>query len=39
VVRALRELRQDGIVRTGRDQIVIADPDRLIRESGWNPGS
>ena len=39
VVRVLRELRQDGVVRTGRDQIVIADPDRLIRESGWNPGS
>ena len=39
VVRVLRQLRQDGVVRTGRDQIVIADPDRLIRESGWNPGS
>ena len=39
VVRVLRELRQDGVVRTGRDQIVIADPDRLIREAGWNPGS
>jgi CRP/FNR family transcriptional regulator, cyclic AMP receptor protein len=39
VVRVLRELRQDGVVRTGRDQIVIGDPDRLIRESGWNPGS
>jgi CRP/FNR family transcriptional regulator, cyclic AMP receptor protein len=39
VVRVLRELRQDGVVRTGRDQIVIADPDRLIQESGWNPGS
>ena len=39
VVRVLRELRQDAVVRTGRDQLVIAAPDRLIRESGWNPGS
>lgn len=39
VVRVLRELRQDGVVRTGRDQIVIADPARLIQEYGWNPGS
>jgi CRP/FNR family cyclic AMP-dependent transcriptional regulator len=39
VVRILRELRQDGVVRTGRGQIVIADPDRLIQESGWNSGS
>jgi CRP/FNR family transcriptional regulator, cyclic AMP receptor protein len=39
VVRVLRELRQEGIVWTGRDQIVIADPARLIQEHGWNPGS
>ena len=39
VVRVLRELRQDGVVRTGRDQIVIADPARLIQDHGWNPGS
>ena len=39
VVRVLRELRQDGMVRTGRDQIVIADPARLIQEYGWNPSS
>jgi CRP-like cAMP-binding protein len=39
VVRVLRELRQDGVVRTGRDRIVIADPARLIQEYGWNPGS
>ena len=39
VVRVLRELRQEGVVRTGRDQIVIADPARLIQEHGWNPGS
>jgi CRP/FNR family transcriptional regulator, cyclic AMP receptor protein len=39
VVRVLRELRQEGVVRTGRDQIVIDDPARLIQEYGWNPGS
>jgi CRP/FNR family transcriptional regulator, cyclic AMP receptor protein len=39
VVRVLRELRQEGVVWTGRDQIVIADPARLIQEHGWNPGS
>jgi len=39
VVRVLRELRQDGVVRTGRDRIVIADPARLIQDYGWNPGS
>ena len=39
VVRVLRELRQDGVVRTGRDRIVIADPARLIQDHGWNPGS
>jgi CRP/FNR family transcriptional regulator, cyclic AMP receptor protein len=39
VVRVLRELRQEGVVRTGRDQIVIADPARLIQEYGWNPSS
>jgi CRP/FNR family transcriptional regulator, cyclic AMP receptor protein len=39
VVRVMRELRQEGVVRTGRDRIVIADPARLIQEYGWNPGS
>jgi CRP/FNR family transcriptional regulator, cyclic AMP receptor protein len=39
VVRVLRELRRDGVVRTGRDRIVIADPARLIQEYGWNPRS
>ena len=39
VVRVLRELRQDSVVRTGRDQIVIADPAQLIQEYGWNPSS
>jgi len=26
----------DGVVRTGRDQIVVIDPGRLIQEQGWN---
>jgi CRP-like cAMP-binding protein len=39
VVRVLRDLRQDGIVRTQRDRIVLLDPARLIQEQGWNPGS
>ncbi|HEY9377856.1 MAG TPA: Crp/Fnr family transcriptional regulator [Jiangellaceae bacterium] len=37
VVRVLRDLREEGVVRTERDRIVIVDPDRLIREQGWNP--
>lgn len=39
VVRVLRELRQDGVVRTERDRIVLLEPARLIQEQGWNPGS
>jgi len=39
VVRVLRELRQEGVVRTERDRIVILAPTRLIQEQGWNPGS
>ena len=39
VVRVLRELRQDGLVRTERDRIVLLEPDRLIQEQGWNQGS
>ena len=38
VVRILRELRQDGIVHTGRAGIVILDPARLVREMRWNIG-
>jgi CRP/FNR family transcriptional regulator len=34
VVRALRQLRESGIVRTERDRIVIADPAQLIVELG-----
>jgi CRP/FNR family transcriptional regulator, cyclic AMP receptor protein len=36
VVRVLRELREDGLVRTERDRIVIVDPDHLTQELGWN---
>jgi CRP/FNR family cyclic AMP-dependent transcriptional regulator len=39
VVRVLRELRQEGVVRTERDRMVLIDPARLIDEQGWNPGS
>lgn len=39
VVRVLRELRQDGLVRTERDRIVLLEPARLIAEQGWNQGS
>jgi CRP/FNR family transcriptional regulator len=39
VVRILRELRQDGVVRTERDRIVLLEPARLIQDQGWNPGS
>jgi CRP/FNR family transcriptional regulator, cyclic AMP receptor protein len=39
VVRVLRELRRDGVVRTERDQIVLLEPARLIQEQGWNQGS
>jgi CRP/FNR family cyclic AMP-dependent transcriptional regulator len=39
VVRVLRELRQEGVVRTERDQIVILDPARLVPGQGWNAGS
>lgn len=39
VVRVLRGLRQEGVVRTERDRIVLTDPARLIDEQGWNPSS
>ncbi|MFW6205498.1 MAG: Crp/Fnr family transcriptional regulator [Actinomycetota bacterium] len=39
VVRVLRQLREEGVIRTTRDHIVILDPDRLVQEQGWNPGS
>jgi CRP/FNR family transcriptional regulator, cyclic AMP receptor protein len=48
VVRALRELRTEGLLRTGRDGIVLLDAERLAAEAsagpagatvtgGWNP--
>jgi hypothetical protein len=33
VVRALRELRAEGLLRTGRDGIVLLDPERLAAEA------
>lgn len=39
VVRVLRELRQEGVLRTERDRIVILDPARLVPRHEWNPGS
>lgn len=51
VVRTLRQLREAGLVRTGREGITILDPERLAAEAypgslahgapttGWNPGS
>ena len=39
VVRVLRDLRQDGVVRTERDRIVLLEPARLIQEQGWNQSS
>jgi CRP/FNR family transcriptional regulator len=39
VVRALRQLRESGAVRTERDRIVILDPALLTVELGWNSSS
>jgi CRP/FNR family transcriptional regulator, cyclic AMP receptor protein len=39
VVRVLRQLRDDGLIETGRDGIVIIDPERLVAKHGWNAGS
>lgn len=39
VVRALRQLRERGVVRTERDRIVILDPAQLTGELGWNLSS
>jgi CRP/FNR family transcriptional regulator, cyclic AMP receptor protein len=33
VVRLLRELREEGLVRTGRDEIELLQPDRLHAET------
>ncbi len=41
VVRVLRELREAGVVETGRDGIIIRDPERLsgIGSPSWNESS
>jgi CRP/FNR family transcriptional regulator len=41
VVRVLRELREVGVVQTGRDGIVILDPERLARigSASWSDSS
>src|SRR3954453_1448093 len=42
VVRVLRELRQEGVVRTGPHGITIVEPERLLaaaQPQGWNAGS
>jgi len=36
VVRALRQLRDAGVVRTERDRIVVLDPVQLADEVKWN---
>ena len=36
VVRALRQLRDAGAVRTERDRIVLLDPAQLTEEVKWN---
>jgi CRP/FNR family transcriptional regulator len=33
VVRLLRDLREEGLIRTGRDEIELLDPDRLHGET------
>lgn len=33
VVRALREMREEGLIRTGRDEVELLDPDRLAVEA------
>ena len=40
VVRALRELRQAGLLETRRDRIVLLDPERLLHEAfAGEPGT
>jgi len=37
VVRALRALREEGLIRTGRQGIVLVQPDRLAEELATRP--
>lgn len=39
VVRILRELREEGLVRTDRNEIVLLDPAGMIEEEEWNLSS
>jgi CRP/FNR family transcriptional regulator, cyclic AMP receptor protein len=39
IVRVLRELREEGVIQTKRDGIVIVDPALLTRDQGWNSSS
>jgi CRP/FNR family transcriptional regulator, cyclic AMP receptor protein len=39
VVRALRQLREGGVVRTERDRIIIFNPALLTEELRWNSSS
>jgi CRP/FNR family cyclic AMP-dependent transcriptional regulator len=36
VVRILSELREEGLIKTSRDEIVIVDPARLAAQT-WQP--
>lgn len=39
VVRVLRELREDGLVRTGRGRVVLVDIPQLVEDELWNLSS
>lgn len=39
VVRVLRDLRAEGLIRTGRQRVVLLDPDRLAAEVPWPPAA
>lgn len=39
VVRVLRDLRADGLVRTERGRIVLLDVEQLVAEEMWNLSS
>lgn len=39
VVRILRELRDDGLVATGRGEILLLDPAGMAAEEEWNLSS